>query len=64
MSRKYRNIKCLVAGLDNTVGKVYPVLRVEASWIVFIDDADEVAHLGTESLMLGKWEPTDDEVTV
>lgn len=63
MSKQYRNIKFLAAGLDCTVGKVYPVLRVGASWVTYIDDANEEANLGMASLMAGKWEPTDEEVT-
>lgn len=63
MTKKYRNIKCLEAGLDCTVGKVYPVLTVTGNWVVYIDDASEEARLGAASLMAGKWEPTDEEVT-
>ena len=64
MAEKYRNIKCLVSGLDCTAGKVYATLRVSANWVTYIDDAGEEGNLAVSSLMLGKWEPTDEEVSV
>ena len=63
MSTQYRNILINHPGLDCTPGKVYPVLRVEADWVFYIDDANDEAALGTASLMVGAWEPTDEEVS-